>query len=200
MTDYHNIEEAVLWGDFRNGDKDAYEFMYRKFAPLLYNYGYKITLNRALTQDCIQDLFMTLLTNKAKLGATTSIKFYLYKSLRRDLMRAIKSDHRFVNQSDQDDYVFNVVFSYESELIEEQMSAERSASLNRALENLPPRQKEVIFLRFYENLSFEEIAEVMSIEQTSVYKIIYKAIDNLHGKLLVEYAMLLMQLHFLSKI
>jgi len=200
MTDYHNIEEAVLWGDFRNGDKDAYEFMYRKFAPVLYNYGYKITLNRALTQDCIQDLFMTLLTNKAKLGATTSIKFYLYKSLRRDLMRAIKSDHRFVNQSDQDDSVFNVVFSYESELIEEQMSAERSASLNRALENLPPRQKEVIFLRFYENLSFEEIAEVMSIEQSSVYKIIYKAIDNLHGKLLVEYSMVLIQLHFLSKI
>lgn len=200
MKDYQNVEEGVLWSDFRNGEKYAYEFMYRKFAPVLYNYGYKITLNRALTQDCIQDLFLTLLNNKAKLGPTTSIKFYLYKSLRRDLMRAIRSEQRFVNQYDQGDYDFNVVFSYESVLIEEQMSAERSESLNRALQNLPPRQKEVIFLRFYENLSFEEIAEVMAIEQSSVYKIIYKAIDNLHGKLLVEYAIVLIQLHFLSKI
>jgi len=190
----NEIDEIDLWNDFRNGDKQAYECIYRKYAPLLYNYGFKITANRGLTQDCIQELFITLLVNKSKINQTDSIKFYLYKSLRRELMRAVKNDSRFVGEPAEFESSFNVVFSCEYDLIQEQISAERLAHLQRALDNLPPRQKEVIFLRFYENLSFEEISGVMGIEQSSVYKIIYKAIDNLQGKLLLEYAIVLIQL------
>ena len=189
------IDETAVWDDFRRGDKEAYELIYRKFSPLLYNYGYKITASREITQDCIQELFITLLVNRAKLGKTDSIKFYLYKSLRRSLMRALKSSNRYVDGAVVPEDQFNVVFSCEYELIQEQISAERSAHLQKALDNLPPRQKEVIFLRFYENLSFEQISAVMGIEQSSVYKIIYKAIHNLQDKLLMEYAIVLVQLH-----
>jgi RNA polymerase sigma factor (sigma-70 family) len=190
-----NNKEINLWNDFRNGNKEAYECIYRTYAPLLYNYGFKITANHALTQDCIQELFITLLVNKSRISKTDSIKFYLYKSLRRELIRALKNDKKNLSQPPGFEPNFDVVFSYEYDLIQEQLSAERIQSLHKALDSLPPRQKEVIFLRFYENLSFEEIAGVMGIEQASVYKIIYKAIDNLHGRLLVEYVVVLIKLY-----
>lgn len=200
IVNHEEIDEITVWDDFRKGDKNAYEFIYRKFAPLLYNYGLKITSNRELTQDCIQELFITLLVSRAKINPTDSIKFYLYKCLRRSLMRVMKTDGRYVNGPNGFEDHFNVVFSYEYDLIEEQLSAERSAHLHKALDALPPRQKEVIFLRFFENLSFEEISAVMGIEQSSVYKIIYKAIHNLQGKLLLEYAVVLVELHSLCRL
>jgi RNA polymerase sigma factor (sigma-70 family) len=55
--------------------------------------------------------------------------------------------------------------------------------LKHALESLSPRQKEAITLRFYDNLSFDEIGEIMNIEVGSVYKILYKATHNLHQKI-----------------
>jgi RNA polymerase sigma factor (sigma-70 family) len=115
-------------------------------------------------------------------------------------MRAMKTDSRYVNRPEGFEDQFNVVFSYEYDQIEEQLSTERLAHLHKALDNLPPRQKEVIFLRFFENLSFEEISAVMGIEQSSVYKIIYKAIHNLQGKLLLEYAVVLVELHSLCRL
>ena len=195
ITNHAEIDEIAIWDDFRNGDKSAYEFIYRKYAPMLYNYGFQITANRALTQDCIQELFITLLVCRVKIKKTDSIKFYLYKSLRRALMQAMKRDNRYTGRCEEFENSFNVVLSYEYDLIEEQVSAERSAQLHKALDDLPPRQKEVIFLRFFEDLSFEQIAVVMGIEQSSVYKIIYKAIHNLQGRLLLEYAIVLFQFH-----
>jgi len=44
---------------------------------------------------------------------------------------------------------------------------------------LPARQREVIFLKYYNNLSYEEIAGIMGIEQDSVYKLTYKALEKL---------------------
>jgi RNA polymerase sigma factor (sigma-70 family) len=47
------------------------------------------------------------------------------------------------------------------------------------INTLPPRQKEIIFLRFYEGLSYDEIADIMSISINSAYKLLYKALENL---------------------
>ena len=77
---------------------------------------------------------------------------------------------------------FHLAFSYETSWLENRISLERSELLLNALNQLPGRQKEAIFLRFYEGLSFAEIAAVMEVEQTSVYKVIYKGFAALPKK------------------
>ena len=187
---YHQASDAKIWDDFLLGSKDAYSFMYEKYARVLYNYGYKIAQNRQLTEDCLQDLFLTILETRERLSHTDSIKFYLMRSLRRDIVRKLNGGTRLTGQwlgqhrsLDDHDVDFRVEFQYEPTWLDSQISKERSESILRELNQLPARQKEALFLKFFDNLSYEEIAGIMGIETTSAYKVIYKAIAALQKRM-----------------
>lgn len=179
---YSQKSDSEIWRDFKIGKIEAYEYIYITYLPVLYNYGYKICLDNSLTQDCIQEVFITLLEKKDSLADSDSIKFYLFKALRRRLIRALEKHEKFSTLKINDRIDFQSNFSFDS-AFDHEISEERSAELLVVLNALPPRQKEAVTLRFYDNMSYEEIAKIMNIEVTSVYKIIYKAIENLHKKL-----------------
>lgn len=187
---YTYSSDAILWDDFLTGNRAAYACMYERYAKTLYNYGYKIAQNRQLTEDCLQDLFLTILETRDRLGRTDSIKFYLMRSLRRDIVRRLQAEQRF--DADPEVLDFQVAFQYEPTWLDSQISAEQSAALLAELNALPPRQKEALFLKYFDNLSYEEIAGVMNIEQSSAYKIIYKAIAALQKRVGSSVFMLLL--------
>ena len=200
LSTYHQASDTHIWNDFLLGSKDAYAFMYQKYARVLYNYGYKIAQDRQLTEDCLQDLFLTILETRSRLGHTDSIKFYLMRSLRRDIVRKLNGDglsgsgairHRSLDDHDVD---FRVEFQYEPTWLDSQISRERSETLLHELNQLPARQKEALFLKYFDSLSYEEIAGVMGIEQTSVYKIVYKAIASLQKRIPTHAILLLLAL------
>ncbi len=179
-------DERILWATFKSGDKQAYEILYRRYAPLMYNYGFKFTCSSQITQDAIQDVFTNLLLSRERLGAPFSIKHYLYKSLRREIFRQSKTRERLVYEDTVQEADFEVEFSFEDQLINEEISQSRQNALLNAVNQLPKRQKEAIFLRYFDELSYEEIADIMGIEQNSVYKTMYKAIESLFAKLSPE--------------
>ena len=179
IENYSTKSDASLWKDFLEGDIIAYEHIYRTYFATLYNYGYKICSEESLVLESIQELFITLLEKRTKLSETDSIKFYLFKSLKTTLIRTL------ANQKKRKEKEYNQAFEvsfYFDENCDSSIQEERIEKLKQALEILSPRQKEAITLRFYDNLSFEEIAEIMNIGIGSVYKIIYKGIDNLKKK------------------
>lgn len=185
LLNYHQATDAQIWDDFLRGSQPAYSFMYEKYARTLYNYGYKIAQNRQLTEDCLQDLFLTILETRERLGHTDSIKFYLMRSLRREIVRKLTAQQRFADNPDHD-VDFKVEFFYEPTWLDSQISKERSEAVLRELNQLPARQKEALFLKFFDNLSYDEIAGIMGIETTSAYKVIYKAIASLQKRMPVD--------------
>lgn len=189
---YLYTTDTDLWDDFLAGSKKAYTYLYGKYATTLYNYGYKIAQNRELTEDCLQDLFLTILETRERLGRTDSIKFYLMRALRREIVRKLTHEQRF--NHDLDTLDFTIEFYYEPTWLDRQISSEQSTLLLHELNNLPARQKEALFLKYFDNLSYEEIAGVMGIEQTSVYKIVYKAIASLQKRMPANAVFLLLAL------
>lgn len=189
---YTYTSDAALWDDFLEGSETAYAYLYGKYAVTLYNYGYKIAQNRELTEDCLQDLFLTILETRERLGRTDSIKFYLMRALRREIVRKLTYEQRFNHEPDTLD--FAIEFYYEPTWLDRQISSEQSALLLHKLNNLPARQKEALFLKYFDDLSYEEIAGVMGIEQTSVYKIVYKAIASLQKRMPINAGLLLLAL------
>ncbi len=193
LINYHQASDTQIWDDFLLGSKNAYSFMYEKYARVLYNYGYKIAQDRQLTEDCLQDLFLTILETRERLSHTDSIKFYLMRALRRDIVRKLTGKHRQAGTGaagyrplDDHDVDFSVEFHYEPTWLDSQISRERSETILRELNQLPARQKEALFLKFFDNLSYEEIAGIMGIETTSAYKVIYKAIAALQKRMPVD--------------
>jgi RNA polymerase sigma-70 factor (ECF subfamily) len=199
LFNYRQATDARIWDDFLHGSKAAYSFMYEKYARVLYNYGYKIAQNRQLTEDCLQDLFLTILETRERLGHTDSIKFYLMRSLRREIVRKLNGNHHMLDGAEHE-VDFQVEFQYEPTWLDSQISRERSEAVLRELNQLPARQKEALFLKFFDGLSYDEIAGIMGIETTSAYKVIYKAIASLQKRMPMDLLTILLLINqFASK-
>lgn len=180
------LEEAAgvaydpLWESFRLGNTGAFEEIFRRYYPVLFNYSMRFAVSEAEAKDSIQALFLQIWERREFLGQTTSLRNYLLASLRRSLLKeAAAARHGNTGELPE----FRVELSTESNLIRSQTEAENAHLLRQAFELLPQRQKEAIFLRFYEERDFYEIARIMNISTRAVYKLIYKGLDNLQNHL-----------------
>lgn len=174
-----HMDDLMLWKAFRSGDEKALITIFDRFTKPMYNYGYKIVGESELVKDGIQELFIEIWHNRARLGDTDSIKFYLFKSLRRKLVRLkAKSENRLFG-SLSIDYNKEVSPSHEFVLITEQMTLERKEKVMLMLNKLTKRQHEAIFLRYFEELNCDQIAAVMELSKQAVYNLIHHALDQL---------------------
>jgi RNA polymerase sigma factor (sigma-70 family) len=179
-TNYSTKTDLEIWKDFKAGSREAYAYIYRTHYKSLYNYGNKISSNSELVKDAIHDLFIELWKCKERLADTDSIKFYFYRSIRRKIVNELKSINKFTTDEELLlDYNFELILSPESNLISHQINEEQKENLLKAISTLTKRQKEAIFLRYYEDLSYQEVAYIMSLTINSTYVLISKAIDVL---------------------
>lgn len=185
------VGDADLWRLFKAGDWQAYTLLYKKHFKLLNNYGYKFTKDADLIEDAVHDLFVKLWTNKANLSDPVSVKNYLFKSLRGDLLRKMESHVRFVNLEEDGEHIFPFEVSFDQLMIATEEELDLQQKIKSVIQTLPARQQEIIFLRFYEGLNYDEIAEIMDITVSSTYKLLYKSINSLHGILKTPKIMLI---------
>lgn len=180
-----------IWQELKQGKEEAITQMMQYYHADLYQYSLKIAGDADLSKDCIQEVFMEIWTKREKLADVQYIKPYLFKSLRR---RIIHHKNQKKKELENLEVEFDVVFSHEDFLVQELNLQEKQAKLVQALNQLSKRQREAIYLRFYEGLNYEQIAEIMGITYQPLYNLIYKSL-----KLLREYmaVILLMRLYFL---
>ncbi len=177
LDDY---DDASLWKAFKDGNKIAFESLYRRFFKALLKTGLLICNSKELVMDCIHDLFVDLWKSRNNLAVPYSVRAYLASSLRRRIIRCLA---RTVNSTYMVTGEKNVSESPEEVLVATQMRHKREYYLSRAFDCLTRRQKEAIFLKFFVNLDYSEISYRMSISKESVYNLISKAIDNLRIEL-----------------
>jgi RNA polymerase sigma factor (sigma-70 family) len=179
VSNFVSVEKERLWGSFLQGDKRSFEEIYRRNIKDLLNYGYKVTSDKRLIEDSVQDLFYELWQSRERLSETTSIKFYLFRAIRYKIIRNAKdrkiefTDH--LNESE----IGSDEFNQESHLIEIESLAFHETHLKDIIGKLPKRQQEAINLRYYHNFSNEEIAAIMEVNYQSACKFIYTALKSL---------------------
>lgn len=170
-----------IWQRFRKGDEKAFSYIFDTYHLQLFEYGRRFTMNEALVRDSIQDLFFELASKKEKLSPTDNILFYLLKSLRLRILGNLRKDknHNIEVKSEIPDE-FLLSYSTDADDLEKEL---RLDLLAEAVNRLPARQKETIYLKFYKNLSNAEVAEVMQVNYQSVGNNIQKAIQKLKSVL-----------------
>ena len=173
-------EEVTLWNQFRQDDDASFARLYQCYVQLLYNYCTQFTVDKALIKDCIHDLFVELWQHRRTLGDTTSVRYYLMASIKRKLVRHLNALQK--NTSSEEiplEYHRLYTNSSESAVIHQEEYVQTSTHLNEALEKLPRRQREAIFLKFYVNMTNEEISTFMKINIQSVYNLVFGALNNM---------------------
>ena len=172
-------QNMELWKAFKSGDKSAFEKLYELYINDLLSYGYRVTSDRQLIRDSIQDLFLHLWQTRSNLSDTDSIRFYLYRSLRNRIIRNMeKANQTSIDTANLFENIIGAL-SIEDDLIENEQLSEQQVKLKQAIQQLPKRQQEIIQLRYYHDFSFEEIAEMMQINNQSVRNLLHRAITEL---------------------
>lgn len=184
--------EIICWREFKSGNEAAFIQIYQQYFEVLFNYGLQFTFDQDLVQDCIQDLFISIRRNRKNLASTTSIKKYLFKAMKRKIVLQLKRK-KSVDLRHQKAIQFEIEFSVEDRIINKQLTEEMTLQIKKSMEQLPQRQREAIYYYFYENMNYQEIAEIMKLSQIkSARNLIYKAISQLRSTLIIELTTILL--------
>jgi len=173
-------EDKVLWQAFKQGDENAFTILYHKYIRVLYSYGKKLIADEEAVEDIVQDLFIDLWQSRSRLADVESPKFYLFRALRRRIHKSLSGnrshDQRWENL---DEGIHPVTLPKEYEIIEAESFQKQKDELNIWLKNLPERQYEVLMLRYYQDFSYAEISEILSINEQSVRNLLQRAVLKL---------------------
>ncbi len=172
--------EKALWQFFVGGDLNAFSTLFKHFYPQLHNYGLRISNNQEIAEDCLQDFFIYLYEHRASLHHVRQIRSYLFVSYRRALIKKLQKQN-LIQSLDEAKDAF--IFSQEEIMLGEELSEQRSKILETTLNGLSPREREVIYLKYYSDLKTPEIKEVMNISYQSVLNTLQKAFSKLRNRL-----------------
>jgi RNA polymerase sigma factor (sigma-70 family) len=184
-------DEARWWQRLLQGEQDALAYFYEKYADTLLKYGISITPNREMVQDAVQELYIQIWNRRANLSVPHSVKYYLIASLRRLILKDV-INARLISEATPEVATHEVVFELE------EMENDIHHKLQLAVRALPNRQQEVIFLRFFEKLSYEEITELTGLDYQVLRNTIHRAIKTLRQSLADKIDLLLPLLLFLA--
>ncbi|WP_190810216.1 RNA polymerase sigma factor [Flagellimonas sp. S3867] len=174
--------DIILWTRFKNGDKNAFETIFKIHYTSLFFYGYKISNSKTLTEDTLQDFFTYLYEKRESLDQVVNIHSYLIVSYRRRLFKALNKRNKDIKKMEKVKKQNQILF-YEQELQTDQYTfGTKNSQLVILLNQLPERQKEAIFLKYYNGLTVKEIASIMDISYQSVSNTLQKAFSWLRKK------------------
>jgi RNA polymerase sigma factor (sigma-70 family) len=177
------VSDEQLWGQLKQGEKDALSELARRFYRPLLHYGTRFTTDHDLIKDTIQDVLLTLWQGRDRLGEAPAssarfVKFYLFKTLRHRLFKEFKRRELFQSDHEEDELPEEEAdFAF----IQQQQEVSDLAQLQRLLDQLTPRQREILYLRYYEDLSLDEIAQLTGINRQSVANTLHRTLVKLRG-------------------
>ncbi len=159
------------------GDEKAFQSLFREYYPQLFLYGFKIIPQKELLEDIIQELF-TEIWNRKSLPEVRSLKAYLIKSLQYKIYNKIrqqKLNGAIIEATP--DLPFEI--TRETLIIQNEEDHEKMLRVEKMLAQLSSRQREIIYLRFYQDLNYEEISQVMKINYQASRNLLSQAIKIL---------------------
>ena len=179
-------ENQLLWKSFLEGNKEAIATIFLLFHDDLYRYGLKLAGNDDLVEDSIQDLFLQLWKNRLNLRPVDNLKPYLFKSFRNHMIDNLELRNPVVNIENDFEHPFEVAYSHEDFIIGQQASIENLMKITEALNNLSSRQREAIYLRYFEELDFDMIAIIMDMNVQSVRNTMHRGLQAMRNLMMLQ--------------
>lgn len=174
------VDEQVHWSKFLEGYEKSLAEIFLFHHDDLFRYGMKLTRREDIVKDCIQDLFLKLWKNRDNLQVVRAVKPYLFRSLRNHLIDSLELQRQHVFQSLDSELAtqFDIAYSYE-DFLSENTDEDNRERVVEALNKLTPRQREVVYLRFFEKLDFDTIARVMDMNIQSVRNTLHRSLQTM---------------------
>lgn len=175
--------DEELWQLTRENQESAFSQLMERYLSSLLHYGGKFSMDASLVQDCVQDVLADLWLRRTGESPILSVKAYLFTAVRNRVCNQARRAMRVGTLDDDDETtLFEAAFSVEETLIASESERERLDKLNSLINQLPPRQKEIIYLRYHQGLSKDQIAQVLNINYQSVSNLLHRTLTTLRNQ------------------
>jgi len=164
------------------GDKTEFSHLYKKYVDDLYNYGLSLRVSQDVCMDAIHDVFYRLYIDRTQLKDIKNIKAYLFQSIKNRLMNFQKHDDRAVYFNNIEDIPFSLEVSALDKIVDVEEKDFIIKRVEKLLESLTNRQREAIYLRYMQELDYDEIASILNMSPASARKLVYRGIENLRSQ------------------
>lgn len=191
---YGSKENTEIWNQFIHGDESCFKALFDLYYKPMYGYGVKLCDQPELVKDCIQELFRNIWERRDELSHIESPNVYLFVSLRRKILKRIKAYRKTDPDLEEVDETDFIQFDKEELIIRDEVKFQQKKKLQQALNQLSDRQKEIIYLHYYNGMSYGEIEQILSINRQSVRNHIYRAMETLRSLLDTEIMKLVISL------
>lgn len=180
MSKSKEINQIELWTHFiENGDEESLSRIYSGNYDLLYDFGLRYTADIEIVEDSIQEVFISIIKYQKKIGLVSNVQGYLLSSFRRQLFLNLKSKKKTISMDQLPKGDFDYFKSPDSDISDKEDKEFLHNVVNECINNLTSKQKEILFLRFQQNVPYEEIASILNISVDSCYKSIYRTIKSI---------------------
>lgn len=145
---------------------------------MLFRYGHRFTLDKELIKDCIQEVFTGLYKKRAQLITPDNIKVYLLVSMKNSLVNALYREDRYTS-FDSESVSFTLGLTVEEQYVDNEQLSNQQKKIQEILTILSPRQKEIIYYRYIQELSFNEICIMMDMNYQSAQNLIQRSLKKI---------------------
>lgn len=170
-------ESQIKWRQFISGDDESFSWIYTVYARKLYQYGLCFTSDEELVKDCIQDIFVYLYNNRVKLEFCDNIRFYLFGAFKNNLIKTIH--HASISEGLAEELPFLIELTIEEQYIQNEQYVTESEKIEKLLSLLTSRQREIIYYRFIQGMSLEEICGLMDLNYQSAQNLIQRSLKKM---------------------
>lgn len=145
---------------------------------MLFRYGHRFTLDKELIKDCIQEVFTGLYNKREQLITPDNIKVYLLVSMKNSLVNALYREDRYTS-FDSESVSFTLGLTVEEQYVDNEQLSNQQKKIQEILTILTPRQKEIIYYRYIQELSFNEICIMMDMNYQSAQNLIQRSLKKI---------------------
>lgn len=175
------MTDIELWKMIKQGDKAAFEELYHRYYSPLFAYAVRLRFGSEIIKDSLQDIFVRIYVKHSELPEISYVKPYLYRSLVNALLDSVKSVRNNVVSLDEladisiDDKGFDILFE------KGDADMQKAQLLKRGYEQLSAKQKNALYLRFIQEFSWNELAQMLEMSPHSCMNLVNRAICKLRG-------------------
>jgi RNA polymerase sigma factor (sigma-70 family) len=173
------ISDEELWAKLKGGHKKSLRTLFLRYYDSLFSYGLTVTSKEEVIEDCLQELFYQLWDQRDNLSQVQKVKGYLWISFRRRLMKKLKKRNRKNRSAVSLRDGMKKGISVEKAFITDEQTTYIHKKLAQIYAELTQREREVLFLKYYEGMSYSEIEQILDLEYQTVRNYMYRAIERL---------------------
>ncbi|MCQ2082926.1 MAG: sigma-70 family RNA polymerase sigma factor [Bacteroidaceae bacterium] len=167
MENLNSMTDDMLVSLYSNGNVKAFDVLLSRYKDKLYSYISFIVRNREQAEDIFQETFVKAIVTLQRGAYSSSGKFGAWltriaHNLMIDCFRQEKNDNTVSSDAASYD-MFNDASLSDSSIEDEMINVQTLSDIRRMVDMLPDVQREVVFMRYYQDLSFKEIAQITGV-------------------------------------